>query len=203
MFLAGWLGIWLGIPPKSVPRKWEQDIQEMETMLRSYAPELVLWDILDWMVSSEDQKAAKFREKIQVAQFSPTGLLKTIFTDVVDSYYLCLSQEKVITLDQNIKDLLADKEPYSRFDGDKLCSYRFKESKLRPPCWYVQMTEEEKPEAPGWYPVPVDIAVGLDLPFPLDGTPQDELTKGDLDYRKTATDPEIGSPTEGGQVVTP
>ena len=205
--LAGWLGMWLGYPPKSVARKWEQDLDKMDTLLSSYAPELVLSDILDWMVFSEDEKAAKFREKIQAAKFSHTGLMLKLFTgadnSIVDSYYLWLSQQKDITLEDNLKDLLADNEPYSRYDGDKLRPYRFKESKLRPPCWYVLMTKEEKPEAPGWYPVPVDIAVGLDLPFPLDGTPQDELTKADLDYRKSATDPEIASRTEGGEVVTP
>jgi len=201
--LAGWLGMWLGHSPKSVPPKWEQDLDKMDILLSSHAPELVLSDILEWMVFSEDKNAAKFREKIQAAEFSPTGLMLKLFTGVdnsiLDSYHFWLSHQKDISFEDNLNNLLADKTPKER-DG-KL--YRFMESKLRPPCWYVLVTKEAKPEAPGWYPVPVGIAVGLDLPFPLDGTPQDELTEGDLDYRKTATDPEIGSPTEGGQVVTP
>lgn len=180
--------MWLGCPPKSVPPKWVQDLDKIDTLLTSYAPELVLSDILEWMVFSEDKNAAKFRKKIKAAEFSPTGLMLKLFAGVdnsiVDSYHLWFSQQKDITLEDNLKNLLADKEPYSRYDGDKLRSYRFKESKLRPPCWYVLMTKDEKPEAPGWYPVPVDIAVGLDLPFPLDGTPQDELTKADLDYKE-------------------
>lgn len=60
------------------------------------------------------------------------------------------------------------------------------ESKRRPPCWYVLVPEEENPEKPGWHPVPVDIAVGLDLPLPLDGTPLDEVADADLDYKKSA-----------------
>jgi len=72
-FLAGWLGIWLGIPPKSVPGRWEQDIQEMDTLLSSYAPELILWDILDWMVFSEDRAASKSRNYNNLKQ-SDSGL---------------------------------------------------------------------------------------------------------------------------------
>ncbi len=163
--LSRWLAWMLAVPFKSVPSSWDQ---EFNTMLLSLPKDVSLLDLLVVLFSEdENENVLRWRDSIYHPKKSAVGYLKTILPDLVTFYQtIWLPAHPVPTLESSLQDLLEDEEPYVR-DGRQ---YRFRENKLRPPCWYALFTDEERPGKPGWYPVDRRIAVGLDLPFPLDGT---------------------------------